>query len=100
MKKFVPYEKMSKKQKKKIDSLKRGSWYGVNPATRKSENPKAYKRKKTPKWIDDSFQGFYFLLYNAQISSPIQKSSSETAVILTFFISLKMLSSALTLTGV
>lgn len=60
MKKFVPYEKMSKKQKKKIDSMKRGSWYGVNPATRKSENPKAYKRKKTLNRNDDSFQGFYY----------------------------------------
>lgn len=55
MEKFIPYEKMSKKQKKEIDRKKRGSWFGVNPATRKSENPKAYKRQKNTKWSDDSF---------------------------------------------
>lgn len=55
MEKFIPYEKLSKKKKKEIDAMKRGSWYGVNPATRKSENPKAYKRKRTPDWNDDSF---------------------------------------------
>ena len=37
MKKFVPYEKMSKKQKREIDKEKRNLW-NMNPATRKSEN--------------------------------------------------------------
>lgn len=54
---FVPYEKLSKKKKREIDSAKRGSWNGINPATRKSENPKAYRREKTLKWKEDSFQG-------------------------------------------
>ena len=33
-------EKLSKKQQKAINAKKRGSWYGVNPVTRKPENPK------------------------------------------------------------
>lgn len=95
MTKFIPYEKMSKKQKKEIDRMKRGSWHGVNPVTRKSENQKAYNRKKTAKRIDDSFCGLDFY-----ISSPVQKSPSATPVIRTCLISLHTLSSALTLTGV
>ena len=46
MEKFVPYEKLSKKEKRRMDALRRGTWQGVNPVTRKSENPKAYNRSK------------------------------------------------------
>ena len=53
MEKFIPYEKLSKKQQKAINAKKRGSWYGVNPVTRKPENPKAYNRSKARKWRDD-----------------------------------------------
>ena len=44
MDKFVPYEKLSKKKKRQLDAEKRGSWYGLNPITRKPKNPKAYDR--------------------------------------------------------
>lgn len=53
MAKFVPYEKLSKKKKRELDALRRGSWNGVNPVTRRSENPKAYNRKKARRWKDD-----------------------------------------------
>ena len=53
MEKFVPYEKLSKKEKKKLDDARRGSWQGVNPVTRKSENPKAYNRRKARQWDKD-----------------------------------------------
>ena len=53
MEKFVPYEKLSKKKKKELDSAKRTVWT-VSPVTRKPENPKAYNRKKAQKWKDDS----------------------------------------------
>ena len=53
MEKFVPYEKLSKKEKKKLDDARRGSWQGVNPVTRRSENPKAYKRSKARQWDED-----------------------------------------------
>ena len=53
MAKFVPYEKLSKKKKRELNALRRGSWNGVNPVTRRSENPKAYNRKKARRWKDD-----------------------------------------------
>ena len=53
MKKFIPYEKLSKKQKKARNLQKRGTW-GISPVTRRPENPKAYKRKKTQTRDDES----------------------------------------------
>ena len=50
MEKMIPYEKMSKKQKKEFDRRKRNTWQGFNPVTRKPENPKAYKRKQAHEW--------------------------------------------------
>ena len=46
MYRFIPYEKLSPKKKRETDKEKRGVWYGINPVTRKPENPKAYNRKK------------------------------------------------------
>lgn len=62
MEKFVPYAKLSKKKQREIDRAKRGSWYGVNPVTRKEKNQKLYDRKKALKWerYDDPFQGFFY----------------------------------------
>ena len=34
MKKFIPYEKLSKKEKRRVDEIKRRSWLGINPVTR------------------------------------------------------------------
>ncbi len=45
MERFIPYEKLSKKQKKLRDAARRGSWGGLSPVTRRTENPKAYRRK-------------------------------------------------------
>ncbi|MGN1481952.1 hypothetical protein [Porcipelethomonas sp.] len=46
MKKFVPYEKMSKKEKHRVDSEKRRDWQGINPVTRIADTDrKKYKRK-------------------------------------------------------
>ncbi|MBR4953084.1 MAG: hypothetical protein IKZ30_01060 [Oscillospiraceae bacterium] len=55
MEKFIPYEKLSKKEKRRLDSAKRGTWGQLNPVTRKSENPKAYNRKKTQDWKRDVY---------------------------------------------
>ena len=49
MKKFVPYEKLSKKEKKKINSAKRRDWNGLNPVTRIADAPKKYSRKEKHK---------------------------------------------------
>ena len=46
MKKFVEYEKLSKKQKREIDKAKRATWGGVIPVTKKIESAKSYNRKK------------------------------------------------------
>jgi len=54
MQKFIPFEKLSKKKQKELNAKNRGSWYGINPVTRKPENSKAYNRKKAQKWSDDS----------------------------------------------
>ena len=60
MDKFVSYEKLSKKKQKELNALKRGSWQGMSPVTRKSENPKAYNRRKARKWSDDHDRAFHF----------------------------------------
>ena len=60
MDRYVPYEKLSKKKKKELDSKRRGSWNGVKPVTRREESKKAYNRKRALKRKDDvPFQGFY-----------------------------------------
>ena len=48
MEKFIPYEKLSKKEKRKRDAMLRNTWGPLNPVTRKSKNPKAYDRQKAP----------------------------------------------------
>ena len=50
MEKFIPYEKLSKKEKRKIDQARRQTWGELNPVTRKQENSKAYNRKRTQDW--------------------------------------------------
>ena len=53
MEKFVPYEKLSKKEKRKLDLAKRQTWGELNPVTRKPENSKVYNRKKSQAWKRD-----------------------------------------------
>ncbi len=54
MEKFIPFEKLSKKQQLELHKSRRGSWGAVNPVTRKSKNPKSYDRNKARKWSDDT----------------------------------------------
>jgi len=54
MRRHIPYDKLSKKEKRKRDALRRGTWGGINPVTRKAENPKAYKRKKVRPWEEEA----------------------------------------------
>ena len=49
MEKFIPFEKLSKKKQKELNAIKRRDWSGINPVTRKPENPKAYNRQKAQK---------------------------------------------------
>ena len=50
MDKFIPYEKLSKKEKRKADLAKRQTWGDVNPVTRKPTNSRAYNRSKARNW--------------------------------------------------
>lgn len=50
MEKFIPYEKLSKKEKRKLDLAKRQTWGELNPVTRKPMNSKAYSRRKSQDW--------------------------------------------------
>ena len=54
MEKFIPYEKLSKKEKRKIDKARRQTWGELNPVTRKPANSKAYNRRKAQSWKKDS----------------------------------------------
>ena len=61
MEKFIPYEKLSKKEKRKIDRAKRQTWGELNPVTRKPENSKAYNRNKARNWKrEQPIPGLYF----------------------------------------
>lgn len=49
MEKFIPFDKLSKKRKRELNAKRRKGWNGLNPVTRKPENPKAYVRRKVQK---------------------------------------------------
>lgn len=55
MEKFIPFEKLSKKEKRARNAARRGSWGGLSPVTRRPEDPKAYKRSKARKGSEDDF---------------------------------------------
>ena len=44
--KHIPYEKLSKKEKRKMDAARRNTWGNLNPVTRTPANSKAYDRNK------------------------------------------------------
>ena len=52
--KFVSRDKMSKKDRKELDSQKRNTWGNTNPVTRVQPNKKAYDRKRDKKVVDES----------------------------------------------
>lgn len=46
MEKFIPYDKLSKKEKRKYDNEKRGDWGNTNPATKVIPNTYKERREK------------------------------------------------------
>lgn len=50
MEKFIPYEKLSKKEQKKRDRTKRMTWGTMSPVTRRVESTKRYDRKREQGW--------------------------------------------------
>ncbi len=57
MEKFVPFEKLSKKEQKKLNSAKRRDWNGLDPVTQRRctgaspSTPRASRNKKAPERI-------------------------------------------------
>ena len=66
MEKYIPYEKLSKKEKLKIDGCRRKIWDNLNPVTRKPINSNVYNRKKNQYWKDElhSTDSFLFKVKN------------------------------------
>ena len=56
MEKFIPYEKLSKKEKRRIDQARRQTWGEINPVTRKPETSRAYNRNKSRTWMRDDHE--------------------------------------------
>lgn len=50
MEKFIPYNKLSKKDKRKQDITQRKTWGNLKPITRKPASSNAYNRKKNQYW--------------------------------------------------
>lgn len=46
MEKFIPYEKLSKKEKRSRDLSRRNTWGQLNPVTRKPKSSKARNWKR------------------------------------------------------
>ena len=46
MEKFIPFQKLSKKEQRRKNREKRSTWGALSPVTRRSKNPKAYDRRK------------------------------------------------------
>ena len=70
MEKFIPYEKLSKKEKRKIDQAKRQTWGELNPVTRKPDNSKAYNRNKARNWkreYHETNSGSYFIICGSSL---------------------------------
>ena len=53
MERFIPYNKLSKKEKKKQNQTKRQTWGDLNPVTRTPANSKVYNRKKNQSWKNE-----------------------------------------------
>ena len=52
MKNFIPYGKLSKRERKARDAARRMTW-DISPVTRKPKKPGAYDRAKTRTWDRD-----------------------------------------------
>ncbi len=61
MEKFIPFEKLSKKKQRELNAIRRKDWNGISPVTRKTENPKAYNRKRHR--TDFDFDSVPFLFF-------------------------------------
>ena len=61
MERYIPVDKLSKKQKKAYYAAKRGGWNGVNPVSRQVPSKKIYNRKQAKHWREEMLCLFLFL---------------------------------------
>lgn len=59
MQKMIPYEKLSKKEKRKVNAQKRTLWQ-CDPVTRCTKNRKVYDRKRAEKAVLPPIGSFCF----------------------------------------
>ena len=52
MKNMIPFEKLSKKEQKRINNEKRADWHGVNPITKIVADKTKYTRKTKHKSLE------------------------------------------------
>ena len=71
MEKFIAYEKLSKKEKRKLDGKKRKTWGGLSPITRKTKNRKGYDRKNRCR-RKDSFDTDFFRVTIGELVTPFK----------------------------
>lgn len=57
MDKFISFNKLSKKKQREENQKRRRTWGGLNPITRKPENPAAYNRRKAKREAKTEIEG-------------------------------------------
>lgn len=85
MEKYIPYGKLSKKEKRKLDAKRRTTWGVLNPVTRKAPNSRAYQRSKARNWKRDChdpvpgffLHGWFFSLQNVGLPFIIKISYKQ-----------------------
>jgi hypothetical protein len=55
-KKFVPYDKLSKKAQAEFDKKSRADWGGVNPTSKKFKSEKDYDRANNREIIEEELK--------------------------------------------
>ena len=74
MKKFIAYEKLSKKEQKELNAEKRKTWGDVKPITKVKPSAKLYNRKKKQDLTSYSKLNPVFLFYNTIQSVSLRTS--------------------------
>lgn len=67
LKRYIPFEKLSKKQQRKVNAQKRVTWGELSPVTRKPENSNAYNRAKARSWKYSNAEPLSFTLYPGSV---------------------------------
>jgi hypothetical protein len=77
MNRFIPKEKMGKRERRKLDKIKRVTWEGVRPVTRTVESKKNYDRKKSPRPFDCDGTGVLLIMEYYQFPRRVKRQSAR-----------------------